>query len=388
MAIRIKTGDAQQALRALLRERAQEAAGSNTTISRTEAKTLDPFLKQAEEQVRAEQGAGARVTVDEAVERAADNAKAVWDQFNPPGTLDGKYLSKAEVEEITAKDPALGELTRLAYLRAGQPPPDLKATVRSFFDGFDLSGLRSGLPSGRTVDARVGQPGRASLPTGVLVGFDHYARAMDADWATVTAHQAKIGGQDVNVLYTTTDGDDAYLEVLDKDGNGLASAKVSADELVGWDPVFGLARQAYPLAALDHPRSDEGYSEPDEAAAAGQLPRDGSWAPAAVVDSGRLLKDQRGFLGLEGGPALSDEHTRLAYAAFEHLHHFVFQHQPWDIQIASNRAGTLRLGEHTRSDDGKTYLVADWRDIDDASFTFYFERTDGGLRLAINQFNN
>lgn len=41
------------------------------------------------------------------------------------------------------------------------------------------------------------------------------------------------------------------------------------------------------------------------------------------------------------------------------------------------------------SDDRKTYLVADWRDIDDGSFTLYFERlASGKLRLAIEQFNN
>jgi hypothetical protein len=39
--------------------------------------------------------------------------------------------------------------------------------------------------------------------------------------------------------------------------------------------------------------------------------------------------------------------------------------------------------------DGRELIVADWNDIDDASFTFYFDRDEHGqLQLAIEQFNN
>jgi hypothetical protein len=39
--------------------------------------------------------------------------------------------------------------------------------------------------------------------------------------------------------------------------------------------------------------------------------------------------------------------------------------------------------------DGKTYEVADRKDIDDGSFTLYFDRTpEGRLELAIRQYNN
>lgn len=59
------------------------------------------------------------------------------------------------------------------------------------------------------------------------------------------------------------------------------------------------------------------------------------------------------------------------------------------LQLGPTREGELKLGEFTRSDDGQKYLVADWRDIDDASFTLYSQRvSDGRLRLAIAQFNN
>ena len=382
---RIRTDDAHAALRSILQERASEAANGNTIISKAEAKNLDPVLKQAEEQVRAAEGKGSRVTVDEAVNQAADNARAVWNEFSPEGTQDGLWLSKAELDQIADKDPALGELSKLAYLRAGQPPPDVKGAVRGFFDSFDFAGLRTSLPSGKTIDAREGQAGRAELPASVLVGFDHYARAMDADWATVTAHQAKIDGHDVNVVYMTTDGDDAYLEVTDKDGNGLASAKLMGGELLAWDPFFGRARLSKPLQNLDNFKWDEGYSEPAEAAAAGQLPLDGSWTPDLVVDSGRIVKAGKVFVGLEGGPAMSLEHAQAAYAAFEHVNDAVFQHQDWDIKLPG--AGRLRLGTFTRPDDGKTYVVADWKDVDDASFTYYFEKTDAGLKLAINQYN-
>ena len=51
-------------------------------------------------------------------------------------------------------------------------------------------------------------------------------------------------------------------------------------------------------------------------------------------------------------------------------------------------AGTMVVGSFTRPDDGQTYLVADWRDIDDASFTFYYRPETAAPVLAISQFNN
>ena len=43
---------------------------------------------------------------------------------------------------------------------------------------------------------------------------------------------------------------------------------------------------------------------------------------------------------------------------------------------------------YERPTDGKEYWTADWKDIDDASFTFYFSRVPGGLELSVQQFNN
>lgn len=387
---RVKTQEAQAALRTVLQEKARAAAGSNTAISREEAKALDPFLKAAEQQVRAAAGRGARVSVDAVVARAEQNARATWERFNPAGGTDGAFLSRAEVDAIAKADPALGELTRLAHLRAGRPA-DVAGAVRSYFDAFDFTAddVRGRFPGGVRVDARVGQPGRSELPANVLAVFDRYYRSEAADWASTSAHRARVSGQDVWLIYTSTDGDDAYLEVFAKDGKPLASTRLQAGELQGWDPFVGRARLSPTFIPLDNARKDEGLSEPAERAAAGQLPRD--WTPSTTLDTGWVTHRSNRFDVINTPTPLTGETQELAYAAMEFLWENSLKHRippPEGLELGSRREGVLKLGSFTRPDDGKTYLVADWRDIDDASFVLYFERTNAGLKLAIEQFDN
>ncbi len=400
---RVKTTDAQAALAQLVRERAEAAAGNNTVISRAEAQTLDPFLGRAAQAVRAEGGKGARVTVDALQARAVADAAPVWAKANPPGGVGGALLSRAEVRKIAQDDPALGALSQLAYLRASQASGsgDAASAVRSFFGSFDFTAnedtgqrpIHHPINGGTLIDARPIFPAnRASVPAAVLAAYDVYGRAMAADTATVTLQRTKIAGHDVYLVATGTDGDAGHLEVLDKKGAPLASARLHANALLGWDEVFGRTRFTPQLVALDAPASMEGYSEPETQLAAGQVPSD--WPGDATLAQGQLHYDPTStrlttlsLPGVEGQPR-----HELAAAALEYLWErslkFRVQGSDDPFLLGPLREGTMVLGSFTRP-DGQTYEVADWRDIDDGSFTLYFDRTaEGRLKLAIEQFNN
>jgi hypothetical protein len=400
---RVKTTEAQAALAQLVRERAQAAAGNNTVISRAEAQALDPFLGRAAQAVRTDGGQGARVTVDALQARALADAAPVWAKANPPGGVGGALLSRAEVRKITQDDPALGALSQLAYLRASQASGsgDAASAVRSFFGSFDFTAheetgqrpIHQPINGGTVIDARPIFPAnRASVPAAVLAAYDVYGRAMAGDWATVTLQRTKLAGHEVYVIATGTDGDAGYLEVLDKKGTPLASARLHADTLLGWDEVFGRTRFSPQLVALDAPTNMEGYSEPETQLAAGQVPT--GWPGDATLAQGQLHYDSAStrlttlsLPGVEGQPR-----HELAAAAFEYLWErslkYRVQGSDDPFLLGALREGTMVLGSFTRP-DGKTYEIADWRDIDDGSFTLYFDRTaEGRLKLAIEQFNN
>lgn len=397
---RIKTTDARQALREVMTEKAAEAAGSNNIISKAEAPRLQGFLKRAEEQVRTEGGRGARVSVDAVVDRAAQNAHQVWDRFNPPGRgADSKYLSMGEVAAIQRDDPALGELSKMAYLRAGRaaptPPPvdgGVEANadaVKAFLGSFDFSdrALRN-LPTLTRVDARPGMPGRSEVPATVLAGFDVYERAEQRDWATASLMKGKLGDQDVWALSFTTDGDAAAVEVYSRSGKPLVSARLSDDKLLGWDRFFGRARLEPGLMRLDDPVNEEGMSEPAERAAAGQIPV--RWSGEAQLSTGTVTHKNGRLLDIEFPASFTPEQEELATAGMELAWEDVLTHRRWEEEpLQLTGQGTLSVGSFTRPTDGKTYLVADWRDIDDSSHTYYFQRDqNGALQLAIKQFNN
>jgi len=386
----IKTVDAHSALRTVLRERTQAAAGNNTVLSKEESARLDPFLRKAEQELRAEAGKGARVSVDKLVDRAMLNADKVWNQFNPPGKgADSTFLSQDELKQVERADPSLGELSRLAYLRAGKSGQDAATVVRGFFDRFDFTdrALRTNLPGSVRLDARPGMAGRQGVPTEVLKGFDAFYRAEEQDWATVSLNKAKLGGQDIYAVYVTTDGDDSALEVYTTAGKPLASARLNADKILEWDSFFGRGRLDASFLQIDNPQITEGYSEPAERAAAGQIPAE--WRGDVKVDSGRIHHAMGMFVNADLPAAFTLEQRQVATAAFELIWDHVLTHRrEGDAPLDMARQGSLQVGTFTRPTDGKSFLVANWNDIDDASHTFYFDRhPDGLLRLAVNQSN-
>ncbi|MFH1808994.1 MAG: hypothetical protein ABIJ09_09635 [Pseudomonadota bacterium] len=393
MSNRIRTQDARTALRTILDEKTREVAGNNTLVSKIEAKNLDPFLKRAEEALRVEGGKGTRVSVDALTERAMGDAMETWNEFNPPGQgLDSALLAKAELAEIRARDPELGALTELAMLRAGKRGQSAAAVVHDYFASFDFANLNlhdESVPGGQRIDARPGLPGRSGVPQEVLQVFDRYYQAEQADWASVSLHRGTVGGHDVYAIYMSTDGDDAYLETFDRQGSALCSARLQAGELM-WDEFVGRARLAVPILNLSNAVRTEGYSEPAERAAAGQIPVD--WAPEVRVDAATI--HHRGSLlgAIDLDPSKLDEEQRqVAFAGLGLAWERVLQHRPdgdADLQIGPRTQGVLEVGSFDNPVDGQHYLVANWKDIDDGSSTFYFQKTDLGLELKIDQYNN
>ncbi|MCA9553316.1 MAG: hypothetical protein KC933_24985 [Myxococcales bacterium] len=381
-----KTEAAKAALKDLLDDDAQAAAGGNALISRREGQRLDPANRRAELALRAEGGPGTRVTAGQVAARAYSDAVEVWDAVNVRGP---GALSKAEVAAIGAADPALASVTQDAYLSA-RGLLGGAAAVRSFFETFDFGRLDA-LPQSRRVDVRPGQPARADVPASVLSAFDHYFRAEAMDWATVRLMEARVAGQAVYALHMRTDGDDGYLEVFKKDGTPLTSARLFAEQLLAHDEYFGRCRMSPSLLYLDDPRFDEGLSEAPERAAAGQVPLD--WRGDVVITGGEVTHEGRqlGTVTLAPDVAVTPEQQKVLFAAMELLWERTLQHRVFDdapIALGRRGAGELRIGEFTRPDDGKTYLAADWRDVDDDSFVFYFTRDGENLRYAIQQYDN
>jgi hypothetical protein len=399
---RVKMTDARQALRSLVEGEVAQAAGKDGIVSKRDEAKLDPFLVQRASALRVEGGKGTRVRADALVARSVADAEAVWTKFNPPGTVDARFLSKGEVEQVASDTPALARLTRLAHVRAagGSSPAEAKAAVEAFFATFafapdDLTGVRplaAGLPGATVLDGRAPEV-RAKLAPDVRRAFDVYARLEDADVGRAYLQRATIAGHEVHVVYAATDGDPSFLEVFDAKGKPLTSARLDGEQILAWDELFGRARFHPRVARLDQPKNEEGLSEPPEQAAAGQPPSD--WPGALRLEQGTLAyAPDRGYrLTTLDVPALAGAPQReLATAALEFLweeslkYRVVGGAEPFTLGMLNQ--GTLALGAWARP-DGKTYEVAKWRDIDDGSYTLYFDRAEGQrLRLATVQFDN
>jgi len=253
------------------------------------------------------------------------------------------------------------------------------------FDNF----ASESLPGGSRIDARQGNAAREGIPAQVLEAFDFYYRVENADWGAVSLHQGVLGGYEVYATYTSTDGDEGWLEVFSKSGTPLVSVRTWAGELLGgWDEFFGRARQSTGLESLWNVTQIEGYSEAADREAAGEIPLD--WTPDVTIQQGTLYNESNRFTAADlGSVEMSMGQRQLAYAAFEILWNRVLPFRDMPGQpLSMPGQGVLRLGTFFRPLDGKLYWVADWRDIDDASYTFYFEHQRDMVIPAIEQYNN
>lgn len=387
MTRRIRVEEISQTLWGLLTAEAHIAAEENALIAREEQAALGPWLRRWADTLREERGKGTRVLVSNLVERAHAEALAVWSSYTGESARDATWFAQDEIAAVAREDPNLGELTvraREAALRA--PNPEVGPIV-AFFDMLfarEQPVSDVGLPRGAAIDARRGEGGRSGLPTSVLESFDFYYRVEAGDWGTSRVYSGELG-QAVWVVRFTTDGDTAGLEVFDQNGSWLAGRR-EFGRLSAWDRLPLRTRLGAAWTAFDAPAREEGFSEPDERAAAGQPPLD--WSSEAKVDSGQLTYEGRLLDAVEAN--IDPEWRPLAVAAFDYLWdvHLFFAADPdRPLELGPDAQGVLRLGRWTRK-DGRTFLTADWRDIDDGSYVLYFLEEALGLRLAIVQFDN
>ncbi|GEM_PF-1625580 len=129
MVKRTTVADVSNVLRAMVRREAEQAAGSNKVLSRTEQAKVSPALKAAAEAVRAKGGPNARVTIDALEKQVSEDALRLIGTVNKPGP-GGALLSKAEATAAFKSDPAMGKPVLQAYEIASGHGIDTDSIIR------------------------------------------------------------------------------------------------------------------------------------------------------------------------------------------------------------------------------------------------------------------
>jgi len=132
---RTSVADVSTVLKAIVRRDAQQAAGSNTVLSRAEQAKASPAVQAAAEALRAAGGKNARVTIDAIEQEVSSAAARLIGTVNTAGT---SWLSKTEAAAAAQKDPKVGGPVLQAYELAsgGGLDVDAVATAR-VWDGSD-----------------------------------------------------------------------------------------------------------------------------------------------------------------------------------------------------------------------------------------------------------
>lgn len=105
------------------------------------------------------------------------------------------------------------------------------------------------------------------------------------------------------------------------------------------------------------------------------------WEAERVVDSGFLSPDNSQVVLTDVVvPEDPDLWQEITVQVFNRLWdcclNFAYSGVP--LEIGPNRAGTLHLGRVRNTHDGKLYVLAYWRDIDDSSLGWLFEKDSDG----------
>lgn len=280
----------------------------------------------------------------------------------------------------------------------GSDPPSVeaaRAAVQAWFEA-ELAGgprSRSGVPGGTELEAAEGGADRAGLPAAVVDSVDHFVRIEEAAQGTLRVDQGSIEGFEVIVLTVTTNRDDAYVECFFDDGTWVTGGRFFASEAPAWDAFSGRVRLAERwTAGFSSPSFEEGFSEADERDAAGQVPL--GWSGDVQVLSGQVPA-QGSLMGTVdfGTTVLSDEQRAVAVAALELLwgRHLVWTlggAESGVVALGPDGQGVLSVGWFTRSTTGEELFAADWRDLDDSSYVFYFRMGTWGPELAVEQYDN
>jgi len=238
-------------LRSEIEEEAKEAAGSSTTISKSEQHTLkDSVTKTIADEIRATGGPGTTVTVDALVDAASTKMAALIGTVNQAAGSGASTVSQAEVKALAAANPDAGVRVARAYeLITGKKvdlegivplpvPSDMVGelnAVRDAVKDFVVRELEQAAGSNDVLSATE----RASLPSGHLRDAA-FATSSPRTVAKVAAHFMGV----VDDVLAASGIDIANLGRPNASGTGLLDFPLSRDQffaLVGNDPeIAGL----------------------------------------------------------------------------------------------------------------------------------------------------
>jgi hypothetical protein len=105
------------------------------------------------------------------------------------------------------------------------------------------------------------------------------------------------------------------------------------------------------------------------------------WEAERVVDSGFISHDGTAVvLSDVQVPDDPDDWQDITVQVFDRLWDCCLQHQfeGEPLEIGRLKKGVLHLGNVINAHDNKPYVLAYWRDIDDASFGWLFEKDSSG----------
>lgn len=398
---RIETESAKEILFQLIRKQVESAAREDRVLVGSERDRLSPFLEGAARSVRDEKSACSVVWVDEVVDRAMEWASIAIESVNPSGGLDGRYLSREEVRMLAKEHPELGKLAWAAYELAQCAPTQ---RIVKFLEQPGVGHLlKRSSRFGTKLDIRLGQPERDQVPVAVQEAFDHAHRAEEADWGSATLTRFPLGGRPVFAVHLATDGDDGHVEVFSERGHPVISGRMHDNSFLGVDDYFGLSRYIGELGFMG-PRFQLGLSEDDEREVAGQIPK--TWQPEAWLSSGTIGHDGTAITRFEVEGLTAASHPFGDYPQLRcppaDSGSFSQGHSGWHLEVArlvielmftrslqfradgqkelrlSDHA-SIAVGKHRDPKTGEQYLVGDYRDIDNDSTTFYFQRSASGV---------
>lgn len=107
----------------------------------------------------------------------------------------------------------------------------------------------------------------------------------------------------------------------------------------------------------------------------------GPWTPERSIESGFFSHDGTQVVLTDAVvPNDPDNWQQIAVLVFDDLWDCCFRHQFFGdpLEIGPRRRGTLHFGRVINTHDNRPYVMAYWRDIDDASFAWLYEKNVQG----------
>ncbi len=122
------------------------------------------------------------------------------------------------------------------------------------------------------------------------------------------------------------------------------------------------------------------------------------WTPSQVVDKGSLSRIDGEFSADGMDPNLTDDQVAMLKQTAVDLwdntmvYRYAVETGGEDGTVIlgqAGNAGEFQLGTFTNEVDGQEYQIVRWNDIDDNSFTMFFQKNDAGeIELKARQYDN